>query len=126
MRMRARNYSGRWKRCVIFLSMRKTLRVPAADLDSASAARGGVIRGDADSLFASAALNEAAFSDDVLVAGHNSEVFELSGDRFVVLRVRKHDLPQLLPVDTFRDQILVAVQQQKAVAEMTRKASASR
>ena len=62
----------------------------------------------------SAALNEAAFSDDVLVAGHNSEVFELSGGRFVVLRVRKHDLPQLLPVDTFREQILVAVQQQKS------------
>ena len=101
------------------------LEGPAADLDLQVLREEGVIRGDADSLFGSAALNEAAFSDDVLVAGHNSEVFELSGDRFVVLRVRKHDLPQLLPVDTFRDQILVAVQQQKAVAEMTRKAGAS-
>ena len=98
---------------------------PAADLNLQVLREEGVARGDEDSLFASSALNQAAFSDDVLVAGHNSEVFELAGNRFVVLRVRKHDLPQQLPLDTFRDQILLAVQQQKELAEVTRQASDS-
>lgn len=50
-------------------------------------------RDQGEGLFSEASLRNAAFSDDVLVDGNNSDVIELSGSRFVALAVKKQ-LPE--------------------------------
>lgn len=50
-------------------------------------------RDQGEGLFSEASLRNAAFSDDVLVDGNNSDVIELSGSRFVALAV-KEQLPE--------------------------------
>jgi len=47
----------------------------------------------------------AAFGEDVLVQGHNSEPLELSGGRIVVLRVKEHKPASDRPLDKVRDEI---------------------
>lgn len=81
------------------------LSAPAAELDLEVERTDGVIRNQADGLFANPSLLDAAFSEDVLEAGHNSEVIELAGDHFVVLRVRSHHQPEIQPLEVVREQI---------------------
>lgn len=50
-------------------------------------------RESGEGLFAEIALRDAAFSDDVFVDSNNSDVIELSGSRFVALRVSER-LPE--------------------------------
>lgn len=50
-------------------------------------------REDGEGLFAEPALRSAAFSEDVLIDGNNSDVIELSGSRFVALTVKER-LPE--------------------------------
>ena len=47
----------------------------------------------------------AAFDDDVLGRGNNSEVIELSSDHLVVLRVKSHELATSKPFDEVKVQI---------------------
>ncbi len=84
----------------------------APDLDGPAAALGlevqqsePITRNQADGLFANDSLLAAAWSDDVLNAGHNSEVIELPNNQFVVLRVRQHNQPEVRPLDEVRDEI---------------------
>ena len=61
---------------------------------------------------------EAAFSDDVLGEGYNSEVIELDNDRRLVLRVAEHREATQLPLEDVRDEVVAAVTaqaQQKAL-----------
>ena len=53
-------------------------------------------------LFTDERLRELAFSDDVKEAGNNSEVLELSGQRFVVVKVREVRVPQIAPFGEVR------------------------
>ena len=53
-------------------------------------------------LFTDERLRELAFSDDVKEAGNNSEVLELSGQRFVVVKVREVRVPQVAPFGEVR------------------------
>jgi peptidyl-prolyl cis-trans isomerase D len=64
-----------------------------------------VTRNQQSGLFANPALLSAAFSEEVLESGHNSDVIELGGDRFVVVSVRKHNLPEVMPLAEVRDGI---------------------
>jgi Parvulin-like peptidyl-prolyl isomerase len=50
-------------------------------------------------------VREIAFSEDVLVKGHNSELIELGSNRFVVLRVQTHQPSIQRPLDEVRDEI---------------------
>lgn len=50
-------------------------------------------------------VRAAAFADDVLGAGHNSEAVELAPDHVVVLRVKEHKPADVLPLDQVREQI---------------------
>ena len=52
---------------------------------------------------------EAAFSEDVLEAGNNSEVIELPQNKFVVVSVRHHNQPEVKPLAEVRDEVLAAV-----------------
>lgn len=47
----------------------------------------------------------AAFSDEALIDGNNSDVIELGGDRAVVLHVREHHEPTLQPLEEVRGEI---------------------
>ena len=76
----------------------------AADLDGpASQIKSTVQRStpfsaeSGEGLFSDQRLRDTAFSEDVLERGNNSEVLELSGKRFVVVRVHERRPPQVAP-----------------------------
>lgn len=51
-------------------------------------------------------IANAAFSEDVLVNGHNSDVIELSPTDAVVIRVLEHEVETLKPFEDVRDQVI--------------------
>ncbi|MBN7797712.1 SurA N-terminal domain-containing protein [Parahaliea mediterranea] len=85
------------------------LEGPAAELDLEVQRSEPVARNQLDGLFASPSLLSAAFSEDVLELGHNSEVVELSPRQFVVLRVAEHNPPALQPLDSVREDIVATI-----------------
>lgn len=87
---------------------------PAAELDLEPRQVQGVTRQAGEGLFANPVLREVAFSADVLEGGHNSEVIELAGDHFVVLRVAQHHMPQVRPLAQVRESIVAAISEQRA------------
>ncbi|MCI0400450.1 MAG: SurA N-terminal domain-containing protein [Gammaproteobacteria bacterium] len=66
---------------------------------------------------------EAAFSEEVLDEGHNSEPIELADDRVVVLRILEHKSELRLPLDTVRSQIIDAIRFDSAKAESDKRGS---
>lgn len=89
---------------------------PAQELDLEVKRSEPITREQADGLFANPSLLSAAFSEDVLQSGHNSEVIEIGGDNFVVLRVRKHNLPERLELSAVHDQIAAILRDNAARA----------
>ncbi len=87
---------------------------PAAELGLSVKQTGALGRGSSDGIFADAAVASAAFSEDVLELGHNSEVLEVNSEYFVVLRVRQHNLPEVLPLEQVRTDIVIALTEQAA------------
>jgi len=82
----------------------RDLAFNAPDLSGPAAAIGAEVRvsapfslGEGAGLFADPRLRELAFSDDVKVSGNNSEVLELSGQRFITVWVRDIREPQIAP-----------------------------
>ncbi|QTP59148.1 peptidylprolyl isomerase [Billgrantia antri] len=55
----------------------------------------------------------AAFNEEVLNEGYNSEVIELDEDRRMVLRVAEHREATVLPLAEVRDQVMAAVERRK-------------
>ncbi|NND68787.1 MAG: peptidylprolyl isomerase [Halioglobus sp.] len=96
------------------------LNGPAAELGLTVQQIEGVSRFAGEGVFEQQALRAAAFSDDVLNTGHNSDVIELRGETFVALRVLEHHEPQLRPLEEVRDSIAAAL-----VEEATRTALAN-
>jgi peptidyl-prolyl cis-trans isomerase D len=70
---------------------------------------------------ASPKVTTAAFSDDVLQQGNNSELLELGPEKFMVLRVAKHQESRLRGLDEVREQVTNAVRQELA-ADQARQA----
>lgn len=60
---------------------------------------------------------QAAFSEEVLGGGNNSDTIELSDDRLVVLRVLEHKSESRLPLDTVRSQIIDEIKFEDAKVE---------
>jgi peptidyl-prolyl cis-trans isomerase D len=87
---------------------------PAAELEREVARVEGVTAGAGEGAFADPRVLRAAFSEDVLEAGHNSEVLELSPQRFLVLRVAGRTPPQPRPLDAVRDEILAELRESQA------------
>lgn len=106
----------------------------AADLDGpAEALEARVLQSEPFSLeegaglFADERLRELSFSDDVKEAGNNSEVLELSGQRFVVVKVREVRAPQIAPFKEVRKVVrsgLKAELEAAALAKLTEDAEA--
>lgn len=90
------------------------LSEPAAELDIEVSSANSVTRGQAEGLFAAPSLLSAAFSEDVLEAGHNSDVIELDPEHFVVLRVAQRRPPAPLDLDDVREQIVDLLRDQAA------------
>lgn len=73
-------------------------------------------------IFAERKLMDAAFSEDVLARGNNSEVIEISPDHLVVIRVNKHTPSSRKPLDEVRDTVLARLKEDKARQQATDKA----
>ena len=61
-------------------------------------------------LFEESRLREVAFTADVKEAGNNSDVVELSGQRYVVLRVNEITPPQVAPLAEVKAEVRAQVQ----------------
>lgn len=108
----------------------RDLAFNAADLDDPAAAlelevrrTDAIRRGDDDPLFGRPLVQQAIFSDDVLEAGHNSEVLEISPERFLLLRVAERMSPELQPLDVVRADIEARLRDQMALEASESKAA---
>jgi peptidyl-prolyl cis-trans isomerase D len=75
---------------------------------------------EAEGVLSEPGVMSAAFSNDVLVEGYNSEVIELDRDRRLVLQVAEQRDAALLPLDEVREEVEIAVaaeQQQQVLRE---------
>tara|TARA_B110000503_G_scaffold32105_2_gene52130 strand:+ start:21920 stop:23791 length:1872 start_codon:yes stop_codon:yes gene_type:complete len=93
------------------------LGYPAKELGLTVKQANAVTRTQNKGLFSNLVLVEAAFSEEVLEAGNNSEVLELPGNKFVVVSVRRYNEPDVKPLAAIRAEVLAAV-----VEETTRTA----
>lgn len=75
-------------------------------------------------LYAPAVLT-AAFSQEVLKEGHNSEVLEVGPEQFVVVHVREHREPALRPLAEVRDDIAATIAEERARAALLAQADAA-
>ncbi|WP_067522584.1 SurA N-terminal domain-containing protein [Endozoicomonas ascidiicola] len=66
----------------------------------------------------------AAFSEDVLSLGANSELIELTPEQSLVLRVKEHRKPELIPLDAVRENIVVALKREDAARELAARSEA--
>lgn len=96
----------------------ENLAGPADNLELEVKRSGPVSRAQATGLFATPSVLAAAFSEDVLEAGHNSEVIELSDNRFVVVSLRKHNLPEVMALADVRDEINAILVESAARAQV--------
>lgn len=82
------------------------LATVASELDLPLKTAAGFSRSGDPSLFEnSAGVVQAAFGDELVESGRNSDVIELAEDHVVVLRVAAHQVPTTKPLDEVRDQI---------------------
>jgi peptidyl-prolyl cis-trans isomerase D len=61
--------------------------------------------GDSNAFTNSAAVVQAAFADEIVDSGRNSELVELADDHVLVLRVAAHHASTVKPLDEVREQI---------------------
>ena len=94
----------------------QNLDAPAAELELEVLQSEKVSRDHSEGLFASASLISAAFSDDVLNAGHNSDVVELNRDHWVVVSVREHHPAAVMPLAEVQAEIVASITDQRARA----------
>ena len=112
----------------------RDLAFNAPDLSGPAAAIGAEVQvsepfslGQGAGLFADTRLRELAFSDDVKASGNNSEVQELSGQRFIVVHVRDIRAPQIALLEEVKSEVqrgLITELETAALADMTARAEA--
>ena len=97
----------------------------ADDLESAAGALGVAVntsspfsRDAGEGVFNEVALREAAFADDVFIEDNNSDVIELSGSRFVALRVNERLPEGSKPLQEVRGDIIATLERQAREAEL--------
>jgi peptidyl-prolyl cis-trans isomerase D len=98
------------------------LAAPARELKLEVARSEPVSRDQSDGLFATPALLSAAFSEEVMEQGHNSDVIELGEDKFVVMHVHKHNPPQVRDLADVRGDIAAILVDQAARARVAAEA----
>lgn len=101
------------------------LSEPAAELELEVKQAVSISRNTQQGLLSYSSLLTAAFSDEVLLEGHNSDVIELPGDTYVAMSVRKHSEPELKPLTSVRSQIISSISQGVARRAMIEAADAA-
>ena len=71
-------------------------------------------------IFASYKVAGAAFSDDVLIEGNNSEAIEVGAEHIVVLRVKEHEAETVRSYESVEEEILTSLKVVKAAEEAER------
>lgn len=99
-----------------------TLQTVADALDIKLQTSDWLPRTGAEGKFADAKIIAAAFSDDVLNSGRNSDVLELEDDNYMVVRVANHEEETPKPVDEVSAGIRSLLEQQRT-AELTQKSA---
>ncbi|MEH6582136.1 MAG: SurA N-terminal domain-containing protein [Halioglobus sp.] len=94
------------------------LSSPAQELALEVQRSDAVSRSQQEGLFANQTLLTAAFSDEVLAQGHNSDVIEVTSDSFVVLRVRTHNEPEVKPLELVKGEIVARITDETARASV--------
>lgn len=89
---------------------------PAAELELTVLTSEPVTRSQGSGVFADARLQAVAFSSELLNDGYNSEVIEIERDRFVVLRVAEHRLPEAVPLEAVAAEIFDELAEEQARA----------
>jgi peptidyl-prolyl cis-trans isomerase D len=88
---------------------------PAADaLGMKTQVSGWITRDGGEGIFSSPKAAAAAFSDDVLAGGHNSEAIELDAEHIMVLRVAEHEESSVQLFDSVKAQIDDILKAEKA------------
>ncbi|WP_231702002.1 SurA N-terminal domain-containing protein [Halopseudomonas sabulinigri] len=90
------------------------LAEPAAALDLKIETLGPVERLGGEGLASNPKVMNAAFSDDVLKNGYNSELIELDADTVAVVRVKQHMKPEQRPLDDVKQEISELIAYDKA------------
>src|SRR5690606_15105686 len=88
-----------------------TLVIAAEELDLPIREIGPFSRDQGDGVASEDAFREAAFSSDVLEAGHNSALVELDQNRVVVVRVTDRQPATYLPLEDVRGRIAQELRQ---------------
>ncbi|MEH6648430.1 MAG: SurA N-terminal domain-containing protein [Motiliproteus sp.] len=78
--------------------------------------------GGEDPLSAEPRVLKAAFAEDVLSNGHNSELIELDRDRVVVIRLKQYQPARTQALDEVRPAIVAQLKQQKAQVDLRQQA----
>lgn len=73
--------------------------------------------GSGAGLFASPKVAGAAFSDDVLLDGHNSEAIEIEAEHVVVLRVKAHEEQAVRTYESVKEEIQTSLKTTKAAEQ---------
>jgi peptidyl-prolyl cis-trans isomerase D len=97
-----------------------TLQTTASAVGVALQQSDWVPRSGASGKFAAAKIIEAAFSDDVLNTGRNSDVLELEDDNYMVLRVSDHQAESTRPLAEVSAEIRSLLEKQRTI-ELTQK-----
>lgn len=79
-------------------------------------------RVNGEGIAANPKIRSAAFTEDVLVGGNNSEPIELDRNAVVVLRVKEHKQATPKPIDEVRAEIVEALRSEKATAKLQEEA----
>lgn len=90
------------------------LTAPAAELGLEVKQAKSISRSSQEGLFSYAALLTAAFSDEVLLERHNSDVIELPGDTFVALSISTHREPEPKPLESVKSTIVSSISRDAA------------
>ncbi|WP_257296518.1 SurA N-terminal domain-containing protein [Endozoicomonas sp. YOMI1] len=67
-------------------------------------------------------VSAAAFSDDVLNLGANSELIEITPEEAVVVRVREHKKPELIPLADVKEVIVTTLKNSRAQEQLASRA----
>ena len=104
----------------------RDLAFDAVDLDGPAEAVGAEVQrsspfsvDDGVGLFEESRLREVAFAADVKEAGNNSDVVEISGQRYVVLRVSEIKPPQVAPLAEVEAEVRAQVQANAEAAALS-------
>ena len=98
------------------------LSQPAEQLNLTVRASDAFGRSGGAGIAADQRIVKAAFSDDVLELGANSEVIEITPEQSIVVRVKEHKRPELMPLAGVKDQIVMMLRNQQAEEQLANKA----